>query len=66
MKYERLDKGCTAKVLFADNDRVLIHAVWPASAHDRRRGMVFGKDTHAHNIVEVSRDYFEQRYGAVL
>ena len=65
MIVDRLDKGCRAKILGTYSDRVLIDAFWPATAMDRRKGLV-GKDGSAHNVVEVSREYFDKKYGAVL
>jgi hypothetical protein len=59
----RLDGGCKAKILHASEDKVLFTASWPASKHDTRNFIV----THgiAFNTVEVSRKYFERRYGAI-
>lgn len=55
MYHKRLDKGCESRVLGVYDDRVLIEARWPIGARFPVR-----------NIVEVKRDYFEERYGNVL
>lgn len=65
MKYERLDKACVAKVLAVHGDRVLLTASWPATSSDERKGfqIVYGR---ANNTVEVSKSYFEKKYGVAL
>lgn len=64
MIYERKDKGCKAKVLAVVADQVLIRAFWPATTKtDKRFNIVNGE---AQNIVEVSKAYFERKYGVAL
>lgn len=50
MLYMRKDKGCEARILAfnPDTDILLIEATWPPKNR---------------NIVNVSADYFEQKYG---
>jgi hypothetical protein len=64
MTHTRLDNQCRAKVLAIYNDRVLITAHWPASSSDHRRFPI--QHDRAFNTVEVSKAYFERKYGVVL
>lgn len=64
--YERLDKGCRAKILADLDDKILIRAWWPAGDGDRKKGLAGKNDLIATNVVEVSRDYFIRKYGEVL
>jgi hypothetical protein len=61
---ERLDGKCRAQVL-AVADTVLLKAFWPATQHDRQRGFQISGGL-AFNTVNVSKAYFECRYGKVL
>jgi hypothetical protein len=63
--YTRLDGGCCASVLAVTNGRVLFDAHWPASKQDTKKFLVTPKGV-AHNVVEVSTDYFERKYGVAL
>lgn len=65
MIHERLDGNCRASIIHVTPATVLFTAFWPASASDNRRFEVT-KEGIARNTVEVSRDYFEQKYGKVL
>lgn len=62
--HKRLDGGCEAKVLAVKGDSVLIQASWPASLNDRKSFFVV--DGIARNTLNVSRSYFERRYGVKL
>lgn len=48
MSIKRKDKGCEANVLAVKDGRVLLEARWPPSNR---------------NIVEVSEEYFLEKYG---
>lgn len=48
MFYKRKDKGCEAKVMAVVGERVLIESRWPKNGR---------------NILFVSKDYFQERYG---
>lgn len=63
MIYERLDKKCKAQIL-AVSDTILLKAFWPATERDRTRFQVSGG--LAFNTVNISKEYFERRYGKVL
>lgn len=64
MKYERLDKKCTAKVLAKSENQLLIKASWPARQEDHSRFHVIGGT--AFNTLHVSKGYFKERYGVEL
>ena len=49
MFHKRKDKGCEARVMAVVGDRVLIESRWPKNR----------------NILFVSKDYFQNRYGFV-
>lgn len=63
MIYDRLDKRCKAQVL-AVTDTVLIKAFWPAAKRDEQWFKVSGG--LAFNTLNVSKAYFERRYGVAL
>jgi hypothetical protein len=63
--HDRLDGQCRASIIHVTPSTVLFTAFWPASASDARRFEVTKEDI-ARNTVEVSRDYFERKYGKVL
>ena len=48
----RLDRGCESRILAVTVNRVLLEARWPVGAKQQQR-----------NIVEVSTEYFERKYG---
>ena len=52
MYHKRLDKGCESRILGEYDGRMLIEARWPIGAKQQQR-----------NIVEISREYFERKYG---
>lgn len=64
MTYERLDKGCKAEVLAHTDSYVLLRAWWPAGRHDRTKFPV--TNGIARTITQVSREYFERKYGVKL
>lgn len=54
MYHKRLDKGCESRILAANDGRVLLEARWPIGKPERQQ---------QRNIVEVSAEYFERKYG---
>lgn len=64
MTYQRLDRGCTAKILAILDDRVMLTASWLASETDHRRFNVMSGV--AYNTTTVSKSYFERKYGVAL
>ena len=52
MYHKRLDRGCESRVLGSYDGKILIEARWPVGAKQQQR-----------NIVEVTQEYFERKYG---
>ena len=53
MYIKRLDKGCESRILGTYDGKVLLEARWPVGAKNQQR-----------NVVEISQEYFERKYGA--
>jgi hypothetical protein len=64
MTYDRLDRKCRARVLAVVGDSVLMTAMWTAQRHDEKRFHIVNGE--ATNTLNVSRRYFEQKYGVAL
>ena len=61
--YERLDKGCRARVIAITGNEVLIDARWPTALSNPLYNDTLNC---ARNIVCVSKEYFERKYGVAL
>lgn len=59
--YTRKDRACKARVIAITGDSILITAFWPTVKSDDRNKV--GLDGVTRNTLNVSKSYFERRYG---
>ncbi len=61
--YTRKDNKCKATVIAVRDDSILITAFWPSQKSDDRNRM--RQDGNTYNTLNVSREYFNRKYGAL-